>query len=312
MTTARLESAQPLRLRIATFVTTLLAVTLLPVLEASADTLDRVRQTGKLTLGFRADARPFSFQDGSGKPAGYSVELCRKVAEEVKAEVGLPGLTEEWVSVTLEGRFRALQEGQVDLLCGADSETLARRKDVAFSIPIFPSGIGAVLRIDAPAGLREVLSGEPPSGPTWRGSPARVLEKKTISVVKGTTSESWLAAQFDKLQIPASVAPVDGYEAGIKRVLDRSSDVFFGDRPILLDAAIGNPSGSYLVVLDRLFTSEPLALTLARDDEDFRLVVDRALSRLFRSSEFHDVYMKWFGEPDESALTFFRQTALPE
>jgi polar amino acid transport system substrate-binding protein len=67
-----------------------------------------------------------------------------------------------------------------------------------------------------------------------------------------------------------------------------------------------------LVVLDRLFTSEPLALTLARDDEDFRLVVDRALSRLFRSSEFHDVYMKWFGEPDESALTFFQQTALPE
>ena len=67
-----------------------------------------------------------------------------------------------------------------------------------------------------------------------------------------------------------------------------------------------------MVVLDRLFTSEPLALTFARDDEDFRLVVDRALSRLFRSSDFHDVYMKWFGEPDESALTFFRQTALPE
>ena len=312
MTPARSESVQPLRLRTATFVAALLAVALLPIAEASADTLDRVRQAGKLTLGFRADARPFSFQDGSGKPAGYSVELCRKVAEEVKAELGIPGLTEEWALVTLEGRFRALQEGQVDLLCGADSETLARRKDVAFSIPIFPSGIGAVLRIDAAAGLREVLSGAPASGPTWRGSPARVLEKKTISVVKGTTSEIWLAAQFEKLQIPASVAAVDSYEAGISRVLDFSSDVFFGDRPILLDAAVGNPRGSYLVVLDRLFTSEPLALTLARNDEDFRLVVDRALSRLFKSSEFHDVYMKWFGEPDESALTFFRQTALPE
>ena len=312
MTPARSDTAQPHCMRTATFVAAFLAVALLPVAEASADTLDRVRQTGKLTLGFRADARPFSYQDESGKPAGYSVELCRKVVEEVKAEVGLSGLTEEWVSVTLEDRFRALQEGRVDLLCGADSETLARRKDVAFSIPIFPSGIGAVLRIDAPAGLREVLSGEPASGPTWRGSPARVLEKKTISVVKGTTSESWLAMQFDKLQIPASVAPVEGCEAGINRVLDRSSDVFFGDRPILLDAAVGNPSESYLVVLDRLFTSEPMALTLTRDDEDFRLVVDRALSRLFRSSEFHDVYMKWFGEPDESALTFFRQTALPE
>lgn len=52
-------------------------------------------------------------------------------------------------------------------------------------------------------------------------------------------------------------------------------------------------------MLDRLFTSSPLALGLARGDEDFRLVVDRALSHLFGSSEFHDTYMKWFGKPDE-------------
>ena len=231
---------------------------------------------------------------------------------EVKAELGLPGLTEEWVPVTLEDRFRAVREGKVDLLCGADSETLARRKEVAFSIPIFPSGIGAILRIDAAAGLRQVLSGEPPSGPIWRGSPAQILQKKTAAVVKGTTSESWVADRLQKLQIDANVTPVDGYDAGIQSVLDRKADVFFGDRPILLEAAAGTPLGSYLVVLDRLFTSEPLALTLARDDEDFRLVVDRALSRLFRSSDFHDVYMKWFGEPYESALTFLRQTALPE
>jgi ABC-type amino acid transport substrate-binding protein len=312
MTTARPESAQPHRLRLATFVTALLAVALLPLADASADTLDRVRQAGKITLGFRADARPFSFQDGSGKPVGYSVELCQKVVEEVKTEIGLPALTEEWVPVTLENRFQAVQEGKVDLLCGADSETLQRRKDVAFSIPIFLSGIGAILRTDAPAGLRDVLSGEPPSGPTWRGSPAQILQKKTAAVVKGTTGESWLADRLQKLEIDANVAPVDGYDAGIQSVLDRKADVFFGDRPILLEAAAGTASGSYLVVLDRLFTSEPLALALARGDEDFRLVVDRALSRLFRSTEFRDVYVKWFGEPDGSALTFFRQTALPE
>src|SRR5215475_14266021 len=184
MTRARLEIARPHRLRIATFVTALLAVALPPLADASADTLDRIRQAGKLTLGFRADARPFSFQDGSGKPDGYSIELCQKVAEEVKTEVGLPSLTEEWVPVTLEGRFHAVQEGKVDLLCGADSETLARRKEIAFSIPIFPSGIGALLLTDAPAGLRKVLSGEPPSEPIWRGSPAQNLQKKTASVVK--------------------------------------------------------------------------------------------------------------------------------
>ena len=45
---------------------------------------------GKLTLGYRADARPFSYRDEAGKPAGYSVALCQKIAEQVKTELGLP------------------------------------------------------------------------------------------------------------------------------------------------------------------------------------------------------------------------------
>ena len=46
-------------------------------------------------------------------------------------------------------RFDAIKLAQVDLLCGADTVTLARRADVAFSIPIFPGGIGALTRADA-------------------------------------------------------------------------------------------------------------------------------------------------------------------
>ena len=315
MQRAQARSSHHHRVRITRIGIALLAVLFMPLADptpASAATLDKIRQSGKLMLGHRTDARPFSYQDASGKAAGYSIELCEKVADDVKTELGLPALTVEWVPVTLEDRFQAVQQGKVDLLCGADSETLARRKEIAFSIPIFLSGIGAMLRTDAPAGLREVLSGEPPSGPIWRGSPAQILQKKTASVVKGTTSESWVADRLQKLEIDANVAPVDSYEAGIRSVLDRKADVFFGDRPILLEAAAGSPSGSYLVVLERLFTSEPLALGLARGDEDFRLVVDRSLSRLFRSDQFMDVYVKWFGQPDNSAAIFFRLSALPE
>jgi polar amino acid transport system substrate-binding protein len=279
---------------------------------AEAGTLDRIRQAGKIELGYRADARPFSYKDASGKAAGYSIALCEKIADDVKAELGLPTLTVDWVPVTLEGRFQDVQQGKVDLLCGADTATLTRRKDVSFSIPIFPSGIGAILRADAPVQLRDVLAGRPSSGPIWRGSPARILEKKTFSAVTGTTSASWLANQLDKFQIDATVAPVDSYQAGIQRLLDRSSDVFFGDRPILTDTAAGSPSAGDLVVLDRLFTYEPLALAFGRGDEDFRLVVDRSLSRLFKSGGFKDVYVKWFGEPDDSAAIFFGLSALPE
>jgi polar amino acid transport system substrate-binding protein len=139
-----------------------------------------------------------------------------------------------------------------------------------------------------------------------------VFHQRVLSAISGTTAETWLAERKDTLKITSEVVLVDGYAAGIDRVLSRKSDVFFGDRPILLDAARRSPSADDLVMLERLFTYEPLALALERGDEDFRLLVDRTLSELYRSGEIGDVYARWFGEPDENVLDFFRLNTLPE
>jgi ABC-type amino acid transport substrate-binding protein len=311
---SRADRAHANRGWICGFVIAVFTAALLPLATtapASAATLDRVREAGKIVLGYRADARPFAFRDETGKASGYAVALCQKIADQVKVELKLSTLAVEWTPVTVSDQFRAVQENKVDLLCGVN-ETLSRRKDVDFSIPIFPGGIGALLRADASIGLQEVLLGRQSSGPIWRGSPAQILEKQVFSVVKETPSESWLADKLDKFQLTAKVVPVDGYEAGIRRVVDRSSNVFFADRSVLLDAAMRSPSASELTVLDRMFTYGPFALALARGNDDFRLVVDTTLSRLFGSDDFHSLYVKWFGQPDENAIMFFRLSALPE
>jgi ABC-type amino acid transport substrate-binding protein len=298
-------------IRLAALGAAVLAATLLAAGPASAATLEQVKQAGKLMLGYRSDAKPFSYRDSAGKPAGYTVALCQKIADQVKTELGASSLAVEWVPVTLADRFKDLQQGKVDLLCGADSVTLARRKEVSFSIPIFPSGIGAMMRTDAPGPLRAILAdAPPPSHPVWRGSPALTfLGKKTLSAIKGTTGESWLAGRLKDLNIAAEVVPVDSYEAGIQRVLNGSSDVFFADRAILLDAAQRSSSED---VLDRLFTYEPLAIGVRRGDDDFRLLVDQTLSRLYRSPELAKLYAPWFGKADDGTITFFRLSALPD
>jgi ABC-type amino acid transport substrate-binding protein len=279
---------------------------------ASADTMDRIRESGKLTLGYRTDARPFSYMDASGNATGYAIALCEAVSNAVKTESGNASLSVQWVPVTVEDRFTSVRDSKVDLLCGPDSETLELRKEVSFSIPVFQGGIGALVRADAPLPLREILSGQPPSGPTWRGSPARILEQKTFSAVAGTRSESWLKEKAQELQIAANLTTVDSYEAGVSGVLDRTADVFFADRAILVDAAQSSTSADDLLVIERLFTSEPIALALGRNDDNFRLVVDRALSKLYTAPEFETLYLKWFGEPDDATKSFFRMNALPE
>ena len=127
-----------------------------------------------------------------------------------------------------------------------------------------------------------------------------------------TTSESWLTDRVGALQLAAQVVPVDSYAAGIDKVLGGTTNVFFGDVPILLDASKRSASSGNLIVLSRYFTYEPLALAMQRGDDDFRLLVDRALSDAYRSEGFRDFFVEWFGPPDDSIVTFFRQTALPE
>ena len=277
---------------------------------APTGTLERIRAAGAIKLGYRVDARPFSFQDESGAAAGYTVALCQKVAEAIKTDLGLTAMTVTWVPVTLADRFAAVQRGDVDLLCGAESVTLERRKDVAFSVPVFPGGIGALLRTDAPPRLREVLNERPRTDPTWRGSAGQLLQEQTFSVVTGTTAEPWLARKLTEFKLTARVTPVDGYDPGIQGVVDRKASVFFADRAILLDASRRHPQAGRLQVLDRLFTYEPVALVLRRGDEDFRLTVDRALSVFYASGELNGLYVQWFGEADENARNFFRWNAL--
>ena len=105
---------------------------------------------------------------------------------------------------------------------------------------------------------------------------------------------------------------MDSYDAGVQQLLDRKANVFFGDRAILLDAAKRNPSAGKLLVLDRMFTNEPMALVFARGDDDFRTFVDHALSQLYAAGEFTDLYTMWFGAPDANTLAYFKWNTVPD
>jgi len=282
-----------------------------PALAAGA--LERIKAAGKLTLGYGADARPFSYKDESGAPAGYAIALCGKIADAAKTDLGLPALKVEFVPVARDEGLRAVVQGKIDILCEATVPTLTMRKQVSYSIPIFASGIGAVVRKDAPQRLKDILSGRtPPTSPTWRANADQLLRLSTISLVAGTREERKVTDRLNELELIPRIAPVNDYATGLERVADGRSNVFFGDRAILLDAVKRSNFSGELQIIDRFFTHEMLAFAVPRDDENLRLVVDAALSRLYRSNEFRDVYEKWFGRIDERTLSVFRLTALPE
>jgi polar amino acid transport system substrate-binding protein len=279
-------------------------------LPAMAGTLDRIKETGHIKLGYQADARPFTSSSGSGNPEGFSAALCQQVADHVKMQLGLAQLAVDWVKVTSSGDMGQIRDGTVDLLCTPAVETLDRRKDVSFSIPVFPGGLRAVMRKDAAEALRAAIdqtpgAKAPNARPVWRGSPvAKLLDKRTFAVVSGSTSQTWLAGKIESFQLDAKTVVVPDYRTGLQQLVDRKADVFFGDRAVVLGAMSSEQRGQ-LVISERMLTNEPLSLTLARNDDDFRLAVDSALSAAYADAGFGELYAKSFGASDDATRMFY-------
>jgi serine/threonine protein kinase len=104
-----------------------------------------------------------------------------------------------------------------------------------------------------------------PSRPFWRASPPPAVPvEQIVSVLASSPAQRWLARRLEQFEIPAKVVPVPSVQAGVQRVVDRQSNVFFGERSLLLAVANQSPARSDLTVLDRRFTYVPLAIGMAR------------------------------------------------
>jgi ABC-type amino acid transport substrate-binding protein len=281
---------------------------------AAQGTLDRVRSSGTLSLGYFVGAKPLSFQDSAGNADGYSVALCREIAAAVKSELGMSDLSVRFVPVAADA-FDALKDGRIDLMCGPSQPTISRRAMASFSIPVYLGGTSALVRKDAAAALRAKLDGRapPPTQPVWRGQPqiAGLGERKFV-VVPGTASERWLKARLQELGVKSVVTTVPNLAAGVQAVASGGADALLADRSLLVDLVRNDPAGQYLVVGDRNVDFKTVSLAVRRNDEDFLLLVDKTLSRLYRSGKADAVYGKYLGTADASTREWLRRTAEPE
>lgn len=278
------------------FVLIAIAAGTLAVSAAAAGTLDNIRKSGVLKLGYRADAPPFSYKNSIGEATGYSVTLCRSVAAQIKQHYKLDKLTIEYVPVTAENRFQSVQDGKIDLLCGATTATLSRREKVDFSLPTFVDGAGALLHREGPQTLG-------------------ALEGGKIGVRAGTTTEDALRSTVEKMSISVETVAVKDHRDGISKLLNKEVSAYFADRAILFFLVMGSGSADKLFLSDRHLTYEPYALALRKGDSDFRLAVDRALSRLYRSGAIATVFTSTFGagaKPSNELRALFRTNALLE
>jgi ABC-type amino acid transport substrate-binding protein/uncharacterized membrane protein HdeD (DUF308 family) len=238
-------------------------------------TLDRIKASKTVTFGHRKPSvLPFSFVGADGKPSGYSVDLCHRVAADLKRELQLPDLIVKWMPVTVESRVRAVQDGTIDLECGSTTNTLSRQMQVDFSLTTFVTG-GSLLA------LRETTRAQ--------------LRELRVAVIPGTTTEGALKEGMAKTSTNVQLVAVKDHAEGRLAIENGTADTYASDREILIGLALTAPEPGRFVLVDRYFSYEPYALMLRRGDPDFRLAVNRALARLYRSGDIVEIYRRWLG-----------------
>ncbi|HLX25146.1 MAG TPA: amino acid ABC transporter substrate-binding protein [Usitatibacter sp.] len=277
----------------------LLAAALLSALfaatTAAAQTMDAAKKRGALRLGYSETSAPFAFKSkDDGKPVGYSVELCKRIASAV-ASAGGPSKV-EWVPTTPATRLEAVAKGDVDIECGTTSITMARREKVDFSLPIFVDAATILARKASATTIAE-------------------LQGKKIAVAEQTTTldavEKGLAKRFVKAEVVKTKTVLEAFEM----LKDGKVDAMASDRTKLVGTFLVGGGAEGLIVFAEDLSYEPYGLAVRRNDGEFRLIVDRTLASLYRSGQIEEVYGQWLaplGKPGIPLMSMYLLNSYPE
>ena len=236
-------------------------------------TLDRIKQTGVVNLGFRENSLPFSYKNAEqGDPLGYSIDVCNALVDALTAETGKP-LTVKYVPVTGESRFPYVVDGKIDLECGNSTNTKARREKVTFSMPLYFSS--AKLLVREGSGITKFSD----------------LAGKTLAVENGSTGQQ-IAESRKAAMNTMKVVIAPSSDAGVVAVETKTADAFMTDDILLY--AFKAQSKEKLEVAGAVMSIEPLAISFSKDDKELATIVDREFTKLTQSGQLRKLYKKWF------------------
>jgi ABC-type amino acid transport substrate-binding protein len=91
-----------------------------------------IHETATLRVAYRTDSRPFSYVDAQGRPVGYTIELCERIARSLEQQLNV-ALAIKWVPVDERTRFEAIINDSADMECGSTTVSLSRMQIVDFS-----------------------------------------------------------------------------------------------------------------------------------------------------------------------------------
>jgi glutamate/aspartate transport system substrate-binding protein len=255
------------------------ALCAVPAGAQDSGTLKKIKDKKVITLGVREGAAPFSYLVAKQQYIGYSIDLCMKIVEAVKAELKMPELTVATTKLTAEIRMQMLMSGDIDLECGSTTNSVERQKSVAFVVTTFFTGTRLLVK---PSSLIRNY---------------KDLKGRVVVVTTGTTNERAIKDYNLQESLGMRFMQVQDHRDALAAIEKGAAGAFPMDDVLLYTMRANALHPSEYAVVGEFLTDEPYAIMLRKDDPAFKKLADDAIIAVFNSGEINKIYARWFESP---------------
>ena len=229
------------------------------------NSLKRVKDAGKLTIGLDDSYPPMEFRNDKNKLSGFDIDLGNELAKKLGVKLNI-------VVTDFNGIVLALQSGKFDVILASMSITEERKKKIDFVGPYIDGGQIMITK----AGNNSIKT-------------KNDLKGKIVGVQLGSTGEQAAAKisgikeikKYDKITEAL-------HEVNIGRIDAAICDAQVGQYYISKDKK------DYTILKDKL-TKEPIGIGINKKDKKLEEALNKALEDLKKDGTMSKISTKWFG-----------------
>ncbi|HXF79587.1 MAG TPA: amino acid ABC transporter substrate-binding protein [Usitatibacter sp.] len=244
-----------------------------------AQTLEKIKQAGSITVGHRDASIPFSYYDDNQKPIGYAMDLCAHIVDAVKKDLKMPNLEVKYQLVTSANRIPLIANGTVDLECGSTTNNLEREQQVSFTITHFVTANRWVAKKSSNIKSLNDLKG------------------KTVVSTAGTSNIKQITQINADQNLGMNIISANGHPEAFQMVETGRAVAFIMDDILEYSLAANSRNPSEWEIGSVALSVEPYGIMMRKGDAAFKKVVDTEMTRIYKSGEINQIYDKWFLKP---------------
>jgi glutamate/aspartate transport system substrate-binding protein len=247
--------------------------------QAASQTLDKIKETGEIALGYREASIPFAYVGDDLKPTGLSLDLCTDVVDKVKAELHLPALKTSYVPVNASNRIPLLQNGTIDVECGSTTNTAERQQQVAFTVATYVASPRWLVAAFSPVKEPGDLAGE------------------TIVITQGSLNYGVAAKVIADQKLNVKIIQAKDHGESLLMLATGRAAAWFEDDILVAGLVANSPDPKAFRLLATVYAPSYYGLMVRKDDPEFKALVDAVIKDKMASGDFAKLYAKWFEQP---------------